>query len=65
MEFTMQPISYTIEQATKVSGICRTTLFEILKSGSIPRIKIGRRTLIRHVDLMNFVNDNAVSESVS
>lgn len=61
----MQPISYTIEQATKVSGICRTTLFEILKSGSIPRIKIGRRTLIRHVDLMNFVNDNAVSESVS
>ncbi len=44
-------ISYTVSQAVVASGIGRTTLYSLMGSGELPFVKLGNRTLIRHVDL--------------
>lgn len=50
-----QKISFTIEQATKATGIGRTAIFAAIKDGRLVARKNGRRTLISSGDLQQFV----------
>jgi excisionase family DNA binding protein len=50
------PLAYSIADAVKATGIGRTTLYSLIKHGDLPTVKIGARTLIRHVDLQGLVN---------
>lgn len=44
-------LAYTISEAVAVSGLGRSTIYELIKRGELPRAKIGARTLIRRQDL--------------
>jgi excisionase family DNA binding protein len=44
-------IAYTINEAVAVSGLGRTTIYDLFKRGELPRVKVGARTLIRRRDL--------------
>ena len=44
-------IAMTVKEATAVSGLGKTTLYELMRTGALPRIKVGSRTLIRQDDL--------------
>jgi excisionase family DNA binding protein len=44
-------LAYGITDAAFVSGISRSKLYELLKSGALPSVKIGARRLIRTRDL--------------
>jgi excisionase family DNA binding protein len=46
-----EKISYSIREASTVSGIGRTKLYELIKGGELTPVKIGTRTLIRRCDL--------------
>lgn len=52
-------IALSIEQALEVSNLGRTKLYELLKSGSLPARKLGRRTLILQSDLDAFLTSLA------
>lgn len=41
-----EPISVRIAMAVRLTGIGRSTLYELIKSGEIETVKIGRSTLI-------------------
>jgi excisionase family DNA binding protein len=43
---SIEPISVRIATAVKLTGIPRTTLYELIKSGEIETVKIGRSTFI-------------------
>lgn len=45
------PITITVPNAVKASGLSRTTIYEALKRGDLTAVKAGRRTLIRYTDL--------------
>jgi hypothetical protein len=45
------PIAHTIENAVRVSTICRTGIFAAIANGELPAKKSGRRTLILDADL--------------
>lgn len=49
-------LAYRIDEAVKATGLGRTFLYEHLASGELPSIKIGRRRLILHHELMNFLS---------
>lgn len=51
------PISYTVEEAAKLTGLGRTRLYKELKDGRIKALKLGRRTLIPHVSLEDWLNN--------
>lgn len=46
-----KPLSVTIPEAVKLSGMSRTAIYEALKNQSITARKAGRRTLIPFADL--------------
>lgn len=45
------PITVTIPDAVKATGMSRTSLYEALKRGDLTARKAGRRTLLSFADL--------------
>lgn len=46
-----EPLSVRIADAVKLTGIPRTTLYELIGAGSIETVKIGRSTFILYPSL--------------
>lgn len=51
----MMQLSYTIDEVCKLLSIGRTKLYQIIADGYLPAKKLGKRTLILHSDLVDFV----------
>jgi excisionase family DNA binding protein len=51
----LEVLAHTIADATKISGIGRTTLYEAIGAGKIEARKAGNRTLIPAESLRAFV----------
>ena len=41
-----QPISYTIDDARRVTGLGRSSIYKLMAEGHLAKVKVGRRTLI-------------------
>ncbi|WP_423605468.1 helix-turn-helix domain-containing protein [Sphingomonas sp. MS122] len=48
---TLEPISVRISTAVKLTGICRSTIYELIGDGTIETVKIGRSTFILYPSL--------------
>jgi excisionase family DNA binding protein len=46
----------------RLLGISRSSLFELLRAGHLPAVKLGRRTLIRTSDLREFIANLAAAQ---
>jgi excisionase family DNA binding protein len=51
-----EPLAYTIADAVKVTGIGRTTLYELIGAGKIKASKAGNRTLVMADSLRDYVD---------
>lgn len=51
-----QQLAYSVSEASKMSGIGRTNLYEAIKDGDLKIRKRGHRTIIRHEDLKAFID---------
>jgi excisionase family DNA binding protein len=47
----------TVKEASEILAISRSKLYDLLSSGDLPSIHIGRSRRIRRVDIDNFVNE--------
>jgi excisionase family DNA binding protein len=52
----LKVLAHTINDACRVSGLGRTTLYAALKTGALSARKCGRRTLILAADLERFLD---------
>ncbi len=50
-DVNFEPISVRISTAVKLTGICRSTIYELIGDGTIETIKIGRSTFILYPSL--------------
>jgi len=48
--------SLAISEVSRRTGIGRTSLFEAIRLGKLKAVKAGSRTLIRHDDLMAYLD---------
>lgn len=55
----MEPIALTIAEAIKVSGLGKSTLYEMLSDGRIEGRKIGRKRLILTRSLRSLIEGSA------
>lgn len=51
----VEPISVRVSVAVKLTGIGRSTLYELIKSGAIETVKVGRSTYIPYRCLKKLV----------
>lgn len=47
----VEPICVRIATAVKLTGIGRSTLYELIAAGEIETVKVGRSTFIRYTSL--------------
>jgi excisionase family DNA binding protein len=47
--------AFTIEEAADYIRISRASIWRLLKSGALTRVRIGGRTVIRRIDLDSFL----------
>src|SRR3546814_11578896 len=47
----LEPISVRIATAVKLTGICRSTLYELIGSGEIETVMVGRSILLPYLTL--------------
>ena len=52
----------SVVEASEVLRVSRAFLYTLLASGSVPSVKVGRRRLIRWVDLVDFVDKLEVNQ---
>lgn len=55
----MEPILVSILGAAKALGLSRSKTYELIQSGDLSTVKIGRRTLIPVASLNAFVSNRA------
>jgi excisionase family DNA binding protein len=51
----MDKLAYGVVEAARVAGIGRSTIYEMLASGDLTAVKLGRRTLIPADELRRFI----------
>ena len=54
-----EPLSYTIEGAMRATGLGRSLLYQRIKDGSLVKLKVGKRTLIRADSLRALIDGAA------
>lgn len=55
----LTPISVSIHEATRLTSISRSKIYELLGEGKLRSTKIGRRVLIKYSDLESLVSEAA------
>lgn len=56
-DLPIEPISVRIAVAVRLTGIPRSTLYELISAGQIETVKIGRSTFIPYRCLKRLVGD--------
>ena len=59
------PRTLSVDQAAKVLGVSRGTCYELVNSGRLHSIQIGRRRLIPRAAVLNFVGEAPPREPVT
>jgi excisionase family DNA binding protein len=54
-------IAVSIEEASAISGVGRTTLYQALGVGGLPSLKVGRRRLVLVADLQGWLSAHLVA----
>lgn len=52
----MEPIATSVNGAAKVLGIGRTTVYQLINSGRLETLKLGRRTLIKTASIRALID---------
>jgi len=57
---TFEPLAVSVSEATKLSGLSRSFLYEAMAAKELPFIKAGRRRLIAFDDLRRWLATHRV-----
>ena len=52
-----------INDITALLGIGRNSAYKLLRSKTIPSIKLGKRCMVRRCDLANYINNQFITQT--
>lgn len=61
----MTALSYNIDETSKITGLGKTRIYEELNSGRLRAVKVGRRTLIPHASIEEWLQQLKDYSSIS
>lgn len=53
------PLVVTVSEAAKIMGIGKNTVYELVNSGQLKSIRVGRQIRINHQELLKFLGIDA------
>lgn len=53
----MDVLAVSVNQAARILGVGRTTLYSMIRDGRIDALKLGRRTLIKTASLRRIIDE--------
>lgn len=59
----LEPISVRIATAVTLTGLCRTKIYELIDTGEIEAVKVGRSRLLLFRSLRKLIDQRAVGSS--
>jgi excisionase family DNA binding protein len=51
-----EPLLCSIENTTRILGVSRTTVYQLVKEGRLRQVKVGRRALITSRSIIDYVD---------
>ena len=51
----MERLTVTVTEAAEILGVSRTSAYELVRAGTLPSVRLGRRILIRRTTLEELV----------
>jgi excisionase family DNA binding protein len=64
-ELEIRPLAHQLQSAVRLTGISRSQLYELIKHGELPIVKVGRRTLIADDDLRSLLCRHRVAGEIA
>jgi excisionase family DNA binding protein len=61
----LPPLLVTAEQAARMLGVCRTTVYYLTRDGELTPVRIGRATRYAISDLEAYVNRSVAGNQVA
>jgi len=55
MDVPQHPLSVTVREACRLSGLGVTSIYKCIKEGSLDTVKIGARRLVRYASLKKLI----------
>jgi excisionase family DNA binding protein len=49
------PLTVTVQEARRLSGLGKTTVFKLISDGALRTVKVRRRTLVRYESLKSLL----------
>lgn len=59
VEHTIEPLSVKVPVAVRMTGIGRSKLYELIKSGEVEIVKVGTATLVKVASLRRLIDGDA------
>lgn len=57
-EKQIEPLTVRIATAVRITGISRSRIYELIQSGDLDVVKVGRATLIQYASLKALTSQN-------
>jgi len=64
-ELEIRPLAHQLQSAVRLTGISRSQLYELIKRGELPIVKVGRRTLIADDDLRSLLGRHRIASEIA
>ncbi|MBV2147543.1 helix-turn-helix domain-containing protein [Sphingobium sp. AS12] len=61
-EQKIEPLTVRISTAVRITGLSRSRIYELIQSGDIDTVKVGRCTLVQFESLKALTRSRAVSD---
>ena len=56
-EQKIEPLTVRVSTAVRITGLSRSRIYELIQSGDLDTVKVGRATLIRFQSLKSLVSE--------
>ena len=56
-----EPLAYRMDDAVRVSGVSKSTLYELAADGKLKLTRVGGRTLVPRDEILRLINEGRVA----
>lgn len=60
-EKKIEPLTVRISTAVRITGLSRSRIYELIQSGDLDTVKVGRATLVQYASLKVLTQNDAVT----